>query len=75
MSVTRDNIAGFMLGVSVGVGISFLLKPFEQLDSATDRGKRRPDRLSPHADFINPARRQAADRVEINRTAEGTGTQ
>jgi hypothetical protein len=36
MSVTRDNIAGFMLGVSVGVGVGFLLKPFEQIDSAAD---------------------------------------
>ena len=75
MSVTRDNIAGFMLGVSVGVGIGFLLKPLEQIDSASDQGKRRPDPASSHRDFINRVRRQAAGRVEINRTAEGIGIQ
>jgi hypothetical protein len=74
MSVTRENIAGFMLGVSVGVGIGFLLKPFERIDSAADQGERRPNPASPHSDFINPVRRQAAGRIEINRPAEGTGT-
>ncbi len=75
MSVTRDNIAGFMLGVSVGVGIGFLLKPFEQIDSAADQGERGPVPASPDDDFSSPAPRQLGGRVEINRTAEGTGIQ
>ena len=31
--VRRDNIAGFMLGVSVGVGIGFFLKSSEETES------------------------------------------
>ena len=47
-NVNRDNIAGFMLGVSVGVGIGFFLKSPEE--TASRVANRRTDYLKQYSD-------------------------
>ena len=61
-NVSRENIAGFMLGVSVGVGIGLFLRPPEKTESrvanqGTDYLRQHSDRGSqPEAD--RPERRE-----------------
>jgi hypothetical protein len=47
-NVTREKIAGFMLGVSVGVGIGLFLKPPEE--TALRAANRRTNYLKEHSD-------------------------
>lgn len=47
-NVNRDNIAGFMLGVSVGVGIGFFLNPPKETESRV--ANQHTDYLTQHSD-------------------------
>jgi hypothetical protein len=61
MSVTRENVSGFLLGISVGVGIGSVLRSLDQKES-TARDKPKSDR---ERDFSSPTR---------SREAVGVGT-
>jgi hypothetical protein len=60
-NVNRDNIAGFMVGVSVGVAIGFFLKPPEETESRV--ANQRTDYLRQHSDRGS---RPEANRPEKN---------
>lgn len=65
VNVSRDKIAGFMLGVSVGVGIGMFLKhPDETRLQASNEGN---DNLKRHSDHFRSQRTDQAKKHPLGR--------